>query len=505
MLICSSAWWPLRVQAQDTAVDVHSQQFQQRYHFFSQDVISQPLRPFSQYAIVEAGYRVKDGGYALAQDAAKQRELFFNTAGTRQLKKWLVSGAFTYLSTTKDSVGYTLRDDLNNPAPYYFYAGKKGNWQVISYQLQGTVSRSFLKDKFTAAAGISYSSNDGWRGNDPRSEYFTYHLATDASLIYHLLPKHKIGVAGGIIRKSTDTNLEYRNKDYQYSLTQPEYINYLQDGYGYVELKTGNTNIASNTKGWKLHGLYDGQLPIGSLTLKGGYTHANSSFFQKGFDVGENVLTYGYFYENEWSADAYWQYKRGKQRWSALVNYIHQQDKDYNTLLAGNNYVYAFEQLKVQPMFAHYKAQRLQYEVGLEGSVSDQFRADGSAGQTAEYQYATVGALVAWYVPMPPRSSLLKLLLKGSLQQPISADITQPAQQPAFTKAVIFRDYYYYNATVTTIQAEALYQFPIRQLNTFVKADYWYQNASIATGNVPATSLPGTNRWQWQLSLGFNL
>ncbi|PUZ20935.1 hypothetical protein GA0116948_11864 [Chitinophaga costaii] len=493
------------MRAQDTTVHAQAEQFVQQYRFFNEAVITQPLRPLARYAQVEGGYRQTGGGYMLAQDAAKQNEYFFQTAGTRTIKKWLVSGAFSYRNIRKDSVGYTLRDALQDPAPYYFYAGKKGNWQSIGYDLQGILSRPFLHERFTAAAGIDYHSDDGWRSNDPRPEYFTYRLGVNASLLYKLLPGHQLGLGGGIIRRNSDSNIEYRKKDYQYSYTQPEYITYLQDGYGYIELKSGSsTDVASDTKGWKWNAVYDGHFGIGSLTLEGGHSSASSRFYDKGLYVNEQQFAYGYFHEDEWTGSAYWQYKQGAQQWSATLHYSKHEGRDYNTLLAGNNYVYSLTCLRAQPMYAHYKNQRLQYELCLDAAMTDLYRADGSAGQTAEYQYAAVGALAAWYVPVIAGHNTLKLLLGVQHQLPVSTTITQPAQQPDFTKAVIFRDYYYYHATVNTWRVESQYLFSVHTVRAFVKAGALYHQAALPTFTVPASSLPGTVRWQWQLSTGIN-
>ncbi|HEY0272628.1 MAG TPA: hypothetical protein VGC22_05540 [Chitinophaga sp.] len=497
LLLCSL------VRAQDTLVNAQAEHFRQQYRFYHTAVITQPLRPLLRYAQVEGGYGQTGGDYMLAQDAEKKAGFFFQTEGTRSVKKWLVSGVFAYRNTRQDSIGYTLRDALYDPAPYYFYAGKKGNWQSIGYNLQGIISRPFLQDRFTAAAGITYQSTDGWRSNDPRPEYFTYHLVADASLLYRVRPGHQVGLGGGWIRKNTDSNFEYRKKDYQFSFTLPEYIAYMQDGYGYIELKTGsNTDIASDVKGWKLDGVYDGHTGIGNFTLKGGYTRTNSSFYDKGQYLNEHRFTYGYFHETEWTGNALWQYRQGAALWSATTQYQRHEGRDYNNLLAGNNYVYTLESAGITPLFSHYKGRRLQYELGLEGALTDLFRADGSAGQTAEYQYAAAGAMAAWYAPLAGGRQTLKLLLRGQRQMPVSSTITQPGQQPAFTQAVIFRDYYYYGATVTTLQAEADYRFSLHQAHTFVKAGALYRRASLEPYTVPASSLPGVVRWQWQLSTG---
>ncbi len=493
--------------AQDSVQNVLSQQFREQYSFLSQDVVSQPLLQKTNYSMLEGGYTGAGGSYILAQDADKQRNFFFNTHGTKKIKNVLITGLFAYNNTRKDSVAFTLRDNLHDAAPYYFFAGKKGNWQTVNYQLQGMLSSAFMKNKLTGGLSFKYNSSDAWRGNDPRSEYFLFDMLISGMLQYNLSPKHSIGGEFGLTRNGTDINLEYRNEDYRYSQTKPEYINYMQDGYGFQELKTGNSNVAGNVKGYIVKGIYSGRWRFGDVVLKPGYEYRHSNFYQKSTGVGAAQVSYGSFYEDIYTVDFLWRYKKQNKLWSLQAGYINHLGKDFNNLLQGHNYVYSFEQFSVHPVFGKYAANGLvQYEAGIHASVADLLKIDGTANQKAEYQFSNLQFFGAYYFHFKNNGSMLKTMLHAGVYIPVSSEMNIPLQQPSFTQAVIFRDYYYYNATAYNGGAELQYDFPVKNTRPFVSAKINYTQAKIKEPSyVKPATMPGNMRLNWQLSVGLIL
>src|SRR5690606_2003271 len=130
------------------------------------------------------------GGYRLSQDAARQEELYFRTAGARKQGKYLTTGSFMFHSLSQDSVGNTLRYGLHNSDPYQFFAVAKGNWKITQYDLRAAISRPFMQDKLIAGMGATYKVGNAWRSNDPRVRQFIYDLTAQATLHYCFLPGH---------------------------------------------------------------------------------------------------------------------------------------------------------------------------------------------------------------------------------------------------------------------------------------------------------------------------
>jgi hypothetical protein len=499
-LLCSGA-----VYAQDTTQQFLTESFGKSYRFLANDVISQPLLKMDQYALVEGGYRYTSGNYMQAQDAPTQRDLFFYTEGTKRIRKFLVSGSFSYQYIKQDSVAYTLRYALNDPAPYYFFAAAKGNWDIGKYRLQGTISHTLLNDKLTIGAGATYEAGNAWRSNDPRPEYFFYDIQARGTVQYNIFPRHRLGVAAGIISKNTNDEIEYRNENYEKSELYAAYKTYLQYGYGFAQLISGARFIRNKANGYVLEGLYDGQFNQLQLTAKGGYTYRESNFTRRA-DVATPEQAVGSFYEDIINADLLAQYRQGNNRWSANAHYLYHLGKDKHVILNGNNYVYAFDQLRIEPLYARMAKDRVQYELGAQLSVSNLFKADGAQGQKINYQYAGAGLTGAYYHYLPAGNRFWKALLRVDAQLPLDPQLTTSVQQTDFVKGVIYYDYYYYNATAVTTTAEYLYRFPVQKTNAFFKLSGQYQQAVIKKdNNYAALTKPGGNRWYIQGSIGISL
>ncbi len=491
---------------QDTSIDVQTTYFHRQHAFFSSDLVGQPLLPIQDYSLVEGGYRGSGGEYRPAQQAQRQRDLFFNADGVRRLRKILVSGSFTYSHLLQDSVGYTLRNDASDPAPYYFYAARPGNWQVEQYALRGRGTYSFLRDKAGAGFGVDYTSSDGWRSNDPRSEYFTYHMLVDALLFYRPLPGHLIGLSAGIVRNSNSLTWEYRNDN---NSTVPDSKVYLQDGYGYVESLTGLTGgyVSGSGKGYTLQAIYGGHFPFGSLTLKGSYINTRSVYYRNPVGQGEKRVDYGRFNEDQYAAGLYWQYTAGANRFSLDLTYLDQLGKDFNNTLGGNNYVYSLSQVDIHPLLTHFRNGRPLYEIGVAAGLSDRFQADGIAGQRTEYQVVHAGLSAAWYFRFGTEGRCLRTAIEAGWQTPLFAESSTPPQLYNFTTGVVFRDYYYYDAASYRGCMQLLYTFPVRTTMTFIKLKGNYQLADIGQGQTSLIPLsyPGKEHWSWQISIGLTL
>lgn len=502
--LLATVLWMTSITAQDTvsAQPVFSGRFRQQYRFFAGDIATQPLTGLSNYMQLSAAYRQSGGGYRQAQDAPRQKDISFFTEGMRLLGKYRVSGSFAYTHTLQDSVGYTLRYGLDNPQPYYFFAYKKGNWQVGQYRLQGAVSRTFLHDRLSAGLGVKYNTINAWRSNDPRPEQFSYHLHTEAVLLYHVLPRHAIGVSGGLVRTNTETFIEYRNKDYQLGLAYPEYTTRIQYGYGFEDRISGSP-LKSNTTGYSWKGVYKGSFAIGDVALKGGYTSLESGIEGPASALLPNGK-YGSFYEDRWNASLYWSCQAGKNRISLVGEYTNHLGRDFNNFLQANNYVYSFEQLQVQPLFTHSQEDRTRYELELDLRLSDLFRADGNAATLADYQQVQVGAGAAWYAYFPG-GQLLKTKLSAAFKQAIDPLYTEPVQQSVFISSVIAHDYYYFAADTWRIDLDLLYSLPVKKRNAFIRLQGGYEKATIPPATIQAAAMPGDQRWYWQAGIGVSL
>jgi hypothetical protein len=132
---------------------------------------------------------------------------------------------------------------------------------------------------------------------------------------------------------------------------------------------------------------------------------------------------------------------------------------------------------------------------------------DGAVDQKAEYQTGEAAVTGAYYFYFTENNSMLKTLLRAAYNHPFYAGAKPVTQLFSFTEAVVYRDYYYFNASTASIGAQLTYQFPVMKKNAFVQLSGNYTNAKIPgpkDGLIPYT-YPGNNRMQWQCSIGVNL
>jgi hypothetical protein len=494
------------VAQQDSTVQPHSEASQLHFNRYAKDPLLQPLLKLRNYGSVQLGFRAEDGEYRQAQAPQKQRDIFFYTEGSRQIKKFLVSGSFGWYNTQIDSQAYALRNDYKDPNPYYFYAAKPGNWQTIRYKLQGIVSVPVL-DKITLGAGARYNSANHWRSNDPRPEEFAYDLQAHALAHYKLFPNHVIGITGSHIRKNSDISWEYRNDA---NAIKPETKVYIGNGYGNVEPRTGISkgSLSSATTGYTAEGMYEGKFHFGILTFKGKYENSSTEIFDKPSQQDQIRLNYGKYNQDSYSASLNWNKTTGTDQFNIMLSYMDELGKDHNETLAGTNYIHALELVQLNTLWSKLNDNRkMKYELGLSLQLQDQVKMDGAVGQKAEYQTGEAAVTGAYYFYFTENNSMLKTLLRAAYNHPFYAGAKAVTQLFSFTEAVVYRDYYYFNASTASIGAQLTYQFPVMKKNAFVQLSGNYTNAKIPgpkDGLIPYT-YPGNNRMQWQCSIGVNL
>jgi hypothetical protein len=494
-----------QLNAQDSIASVQSEAFNQRYRLLAADAVSQPLLQDVTFNIVEAGYKRKKGEYRLAQDASSQRDFYFRTSGTRRIKSFLVSGSFGYERVVQDSTAYTLRYDLHGASPYYFYTVKKGHWDIGHYSLNGVVSKT-IGDKFTVAAAGHYNSLNGWRSSDPRPEYFDQYMEFAPATQYRFSDKQLIGIGGRYIKRRTETSVEYRNDNYSMGGGQyPEYITYLQYGYGRQKNQSTRRNIRSKATGWAADALYQGKFSFGELTVKGSYRQIDSEFFLPGTQTGDIPLTVGFFYEDIADVTAQWRFMRPQYSIDILAAYQYHYGQDLNTEFSANNYLYSFEQLSIRPVYTRRKDNLPVYEILLDARLSDLYRADGSSNVLTDYQVARGMAQAAGFLYFGEKQ-FLKAGLAAEVQLPVSSKVQTPTQSSAFTQGVVIPDAYYQRATSFTGRVDLLYSFPVDKANSFIRLQSGLQQAAIKQNRLlTATQLPGKQRWFYELTIGVTL
>ncbi len=134
----------------------------------------------------------------------------------------------------------------------------------------------------------------------------------------------------------------------------------------------------------------------------------------------------------------------------------------------------------------------MKYEIGASLMLQDQVKMDGAVGQKAEYQTGEAAVTGAYYFYFDRNNSLLKAFLRAAYSHPFHGDVKAVTQLFNFTEGVVYRDYYYFNASTASIGAALTYQFPVMDKNAFVQFSGNYINANIPVpkaGLIPYTHI----------------
>lgn len=494
------------MQAQDTTVCTFSDLFQQQYNFLSENVITHPLLQKKEYALISADYNVNQGDFIAKQGSPKEKDVTFLTKGTRQLNTFKVSGMFSYTHTTKDSVGYTLGNH-EQAAPFYFFAGAKGNWEVSNYRMKGIVSKTFNDEKFTVSAGGSFDAGNAWRSNDPRMEDFSHDLGGKLALHYKFYSKHVLGISGGFNSKAQENSNEYRNKDYQDNLQNLPYINFVNYGYGLNTIQNTNRQMNSYADGINIGALYNGVFDQGTFTLSGGLERIKSKFLRKSSEASSANYAYGKFDEQIKHAELLWiNTPTGNSHWSLKADFLEHYGTDFNTILNGNNFVFFRNEFSIRPVYGILNKRQLKYEISLYGRRSRLYKADGNTDHKSDYKNTDLGISTAWYTYSKKGRNYLKIHASMIARINNKAGVQVPkTQENIFSREVVYYDYYFMGAKSTTSKIGALYNFSIKNNLFFVKADYQFQKAILPDLSLITNVLPGSKRENISLSFGFTL
>lgn len=490
-------------EAQDTSlISTQTVFFQREYDLYSTDVLLQSVREPANYGDLRAAFRYEGGPYRLAQAAPDSRQFSFSTRGTRQLGAYRLSGEFGYNHQLLDSVGFTLRQGLEEPAPYYFFSWKKGNWQTGQYRLRAGISRKWGRDRLSAGIAVRNQALNAWRSNDPRPEQFNFQLGADAGVSYRIDPRHRLGLAGSVDSRKEDNSVDYRNTDYQLSLAYPEYVRRLQFGYG-MEDRAANAELKTKGNGWGWKLYYFGDWGKQQLNIWGGYSYRETSFrgdSTRFFPAGR----YGDFFEDKTEAGIYWRYCIQQHLLSLRADYSYLLGQDYNYFLGANNYVYARESLRIEPLYQRLRGGRPLYELGLTWALTDLFRADGNAGVETDYQFWETSFTGSYFISPPNSVNTWQLKMTLATRQPVAPEITVPVQQSEFVKQVVLADYQYYDAAVYSAIAAVRLSRPFGKNSGFLQVEGGAMTASGSGG--PSTDWrPGTGRYHVECTIGINL
>ena len=212
------------------------EQDQYRQHFSVLKQAALDKKKYSKYGRLLLQYSGAKGGLRQAQQAYQKQNIQFYTEGWTQLQRFHVAGTFMFSRKMEDSLANNLRSDQDPLAPFYYFAGKAGNFNRQNYKAEALLAYELLPKRFAPLMKLDYQTHWTTGNVDPRPDVKIFSIKYKPGFMWS--PQgHRIELNGIFGHSIQEVSLSYKNRNFQESLLYPERIHYLNLGYGYASIK----------------------------------------------------------------------------------------------------------------------------------------------------------------------------------------------------------------------------------------------------------------------------
>lgn len=394
------------------------------------------------------------GHFRTAQQAEQQTLATLSTAGIHTLGRFRLSGFFRFSRSWEDSLAWTMKGMDNDPQPYYFIAGKSGQYQRLQYHMGAIIAYALIRDKLYLSTGVEYLYNSATRSVDPRPEVNEFKLAVSPELSWKW-KQHTVGL-GVTWGYGTETDaINYKNIEYRESALYPDRKTYLVMGYGNLSQTSERFRRGKDYSGIRFN--YAGVAGSWSLRVALAYNRWEDNNYWI-LDNGNYDSKFSSYRHNTSSLNllASRNTERSRQQVELLLQ---QQDgKDHNTEYGANNYHYSATTADIRYRYMPAPQGRtVTPELGAGLQFNGVYKRDAAAAHIMEYRYLqpSVNATIYWQLPAEDR---LSVTLQPSLRMPLYNHQQAPASQVNyFTQGVMFPDHYYWQSSALLLQANATF------------------------------------------------
>ena len=386
------------------------------------------LLPRGNFGFSYLEYSHESGRLMCVQMPEGYERIHLRSLGLYSANRWQLYGEFAYSRNYSDSVQWLLSEPPRDGMPYYFGSPKKGNWEIETYDIKGTLSLDVSK-LFTAGASVSIRYFKGTRSNDPRPS------ATSFLSRYELfgglrLPHFSALVGGGLGYGTRDNDILYTNPDNDRVL-RLDMMSYELMGFG-MNRKTQayhNRTIESNINSY--HAGAQMQWRHDSLTLWARFDYAHQKdIIRRSRTVNVSLSTLSYYYTDKSTLDAGLSYAFSPRytldvQGFACLTKGH--DHLLNVLQGQKNYVYNNKQGGLNALFDVHSNGRRVDRYGLSLGYTIETRKEGSSEH--RYKQKLFEAGLSWTQQRALCSSYF--IFYGLRQQLLlpTATLTYPAAQ----------------------------------------------------------------------------
>ena len=471
--------------------------------FYSNHPVLLPTPKVSNFGLVEVQYNYLEGKSRKRQEPDFSNKVNFTSLGIRDVKKFTVFGNFNYIREWQEGVGLAHRANINDTSPYYLFAQQPGNMDKVTYSLSGDVTRKIFHEKVLVGIGTDYLAQQNYRSIDPRPKIDVFEFKPRISWAWYFSKQKLLGITASYGYGKNNVTVLYKNELYKETLVFPEYINYLNMGFGY-SLQQQNTfggkTLKEENQQKEIEFIYATPFKKGDLTVVAGFKNKEQLYFR---DIEQSITVnkIGTFYLDIPYFLVRYSSKNTANKWLWEMKLNQQNGQDFNNQLNGNNYISKETQANILIGITNFKNLDHNYELLFESSYSRIEKADGVSNNRMKISNTISSLSFAkyWY---HNTNNIFRFNINTAFYGNIGNNlVTSPTFESYFVREVIRPDFDFMktNRLQYAIQAQYLRKNNNKQ-NFFVKGEFTFQQL---LNGVNSQFQNNNNRFQLNLKTGF--
>lgn len=475
-----------------------------RYRLISMGLLNSSLATdtSSSFGLLVLDYSGDRGDFRKAQQTYSGTSYKLFAQGYNVIGRFRVAGDFTFIKQFEDSLANSLRGNVDDIYPYYYFATKSSTYQRQTFVAQAQVDYE-VGDGFSVGLGARHHTHWSAGTVDPRPKTDLYNFILIPNVSYRHRKTH-IGL-GFIWRSGTEDNaVTYKNSSFGTGTSDPSRTRYINLGYGTLStLDTASLRKYDSALGMR----FSLQTKISDLHILSQFSYEASN--QK---TSHNLVKRrDYYYRISFDlktiqADILLSQMRPDHSQQLDLRMTYKDGRDYNMQLLQTNYLASEVDASIYYSRHWRKRAVFQYEAGGGLVYGSTYRKDGGQAHEIDYKLLTYQVhSTLHYV----RRHGYSLYISPFYRSPYRLDLSIPSTQiNIFSRAIAFPDYYYAGSRVGGINARFDYinKDILRDFNTGLFIAYAYEKAFSQSRHYvyPADRIPQGSRSAVRLGLSLS-
>ncbi|MBN9285436.1 MULTISPECIES: DUF6850 family outer membrane beta-barrel protein [unclassified Flavobacterium] len=297
----------------------------------------------NDFTLTQIDFSQKNLNLKRVQTADRTTQYSFSTQGIYNVKPRLrLFGGFTFNKIAEKGLGYNFStqrtENQNVLSPNYFFAPKKGDWDIQNYNLDGGFAYQFDSNILLGAKAF-YKNGKSYRTIDPRPEIQQSNYGGELQTGYNF-NNNSLFVSAGIAKKTETSNITYVN-DAQNAPAYPETFTRFASGYGRIIFNSSYNRYIFNTidKNFGFGYQYQNSRNKVSATYK--YNKSLESFYRKnarGYVYIDDELKMYMYRVIAHTGELNYFYDGEKVDYKAAFGYERQKGDNFSVIENGQNY-----------------------------------------------------------------------------------------------------------------------------------------------------------------------